>query len=160
MQTHDLSGQRIPQVSAEFPPCKCSKGEGAPCSESVLPSNWAQGGWWLGQGHPVSQPSAETGVQVSCSPLGILLARVASLAIGESPAEAGPILQAQLGAGGPQAAPGTSVGFLQRMAEAGTGAAGLPPANRWLLSPRQGLALTAPPGECPGCRRSMHTHRC
>lgn len=44
-----------------------------PCSESVFPHNWSQGGERLGQGHFAHQPGAKTGIQVSCSPLGTLL---------------------------------------------------------------------------------------
>lgn len=74
------------------------------------------------------------------SPLGLLLMHAASPAPKESPpeAEAGPVSAAR-GRGRRGATAG--------LVSAGTGAEGLPPANRWLGPLQQGLALAAPPGE-------------
>lgn len=69
MQTHNPSGQRIPQVSAKFLLRECSKGEGRHALRVSSPATGLKVG---GSSDKVtlSQPRDETGVQVSCSPRG------------------------------------------------------------------------------------------
>ena len=70
MQTHNPSGQRIPQVSAKFLLRECSKGEGRHALRVSSPATGLKVG---GSSDKVtlSQPRDETGVQVSCSLLSL-----------------------------------------------------------------------------------------